>query len=601
MDVDGNNPFLKEKVIEAIVRVADIEDLKTLRLVSKLLWKKSLSRWRQHYRIIIHCGKPDMPPMNGVSTLESFLELNKLPGDPFKLVEFPFKHYHLHCVLVDLASDEGQYFWNKFGPLMTTLEVSFATVTFESADQFDELLFKKTRNLESLFLNRNWYGTTRPKPMSVGRVVTLKKEELQRNLKELKISAMDFQDVKSMDDCKSGVLPLTWFQILAPFPNVEALELCNIECDRFKVGGLTKCLQGFKELLSSGNNLSYKKLSIVVTEGMKSPPVYDTFPDEAVKLFSLLRLPLTDFTFDIGIFTKEKVLQTIYQLHAKTLQKLTIFRCPKLEPFPNFPFDTRLNNLTEFRVSPCIVPDLEFLNLMPNLKILHTFEKDREDHIHKSRELGEFWFFSTTNLLNGSESKDQDGSEEVPWNIKKLPQLEEFIHGVEFCKPRKVVELAKIMPNLKRLRLQVDNIGFSVICKLWKGLEELDIRGSRMNEKGFIGIVSGSQRTFANVTHLTELRCLKTGRNYYPVDGKIQDFGFALGNKSVFKGILQLPNLQTLVAECDQEITDEAYNTLIAKFPAPGSQIKRRSAGALPLTDETVIALDKITGLHVNS
>jgi len=61
----------------------------------------------------------------------------------------------------------------------------------------------------------------------------------------------------------------------------------------------------------------------------------------------------------------------------------------------------------------------------------------------------------------------------------------------QLCTGEQIEKLGKIMPNLTRLNVGLENDGFEMVCKTWKKLEALEISPFLVDEQGLLGTKVG--------------------------------------------------------------------------------------------------------------
>jgi len=160
------------------------------------------------------------------------------PEDSHRLKKFPFRKYKIQHWDLNLEDEVLLQFWTKVGPLMRHL--SLDSCTFEGVDDFKKIVFELTPNLDSLRLYENKFFGERPS----GKVIRLdptkrmhlKPESVQANMKKLHVqleplaySDDDDEENYGMNDNYSNyILPTTWMELLAHFPNIEEMRLQSL-------------------------------------------------------------------------------------------------------------------------------------------------------------------------------------------------------------------------------------------------------------------------------------------------------------------------------------------------------------------------------------
>ncbi|CAL8131764.1 unnamed protein product [Orchesella dallaii] len=187
---------------------------------------------------------------------------------------------------------------------------------------------------------------------------------------------------------------------------------------------------------------------------------------------------ITSLSLDYGHM---KISSVILKNLPVTLRKLTLFRGRHEVSCPDFGFQNRMESLEELRLIGPIVANLFlFLKDTPNLEILQICRDDTECY-------GDFPLIPIPDSLRQIRKKKMDGLPlfQVPPVIKQtdfallqdlcFQRMKEFNVGMEFVPPHLITHLTSLMPNLKRLRIGLNDEGLAVVCANWKNLEALDI------------------------------------------------------------------------------------------------------------------------------
>ncbi|CAL8112066.1 unnamed protein product [Orchesella dallaii] len=292
-------------------------------------------------------------------------------------------------------------------------------------------------------------------------------------------------------DLNHEPLPVSWLDILSRFPNLENIRLYN--ADREQIENMLKAIKIIRKKHKS--KLTLKHLDIL------SADLYaqDELHQSIYELIQELKLPLQTLTIDLGISTSGNIVHDILETHHKTLKKLDVYRGPRAKPFLEFPFGVNLEALQAISCTDRLFMNLHFMKLTPNLKRLLIFDASEG---------------------NGH------------------PFLESEIEDVK--------NLTIWFPNIKKLRMPLDNDQFSKICKRWRDLEEIMIldHGNEMTDYGITGRVLPCEnyqpmlRIRPNITDLTKLRRFKMS-NGTILPSKLMD-------NSAIHGFLLCQHLQVL-------------------------------------------------------
>ncbi|ODM89212.1 Zinc finger and BTB domain-containing protein 24 [Orchesella cincta] len=448
----GLNPLLQSVVLDTLFRVADTEDLKTLRRVSKLWYRESLPRWRKDYRLILDEGRRALP------------RSSEMEGDPFLLTPYPFRKLRLCGWRVDLLNEGQSTFFSKFGPLIQDLVISNSV--FESKRAFIDVAFGFTPNLKVLALENNNYLEDQTE--KVNPVVPLP----QRNLKEMTLKLVEMDRVsyrattRGREDgslVNSNLPRASWAEMLPLLPNLKKATLENVMAKRlrFPLHDVQSFLEAVGELRQTNGVPALESLDILNALG----PASLEFPSVIAHQLSELRLPLTSLSIDCGVLTNAYVLKKILEIHSSTLRDLKVFRAPYTRPYHGTPFRVRMEKLEKLTLVGPVCSSLNFLKYMPNLKCVRTIDPELQPlskpFVGSRQPLPPISLVGNTNF---------DYLEDI-----KIPSLVEFLDGDAFCSQFEVNRLAEVMPNLRTLRLGLDNAGLKAVLENWQNLKTLYI------------------------------------------------------------------------------------------------------------------------------
>lgn len=182
-----------------------------------------------------------------------------------------------------------------------------------------------------------------------------------------------------------------------------------------------------------------------------------------------LKLPLTNLNIDVGMNTSDTIMASILKTYCSNLRHLTLYRGPFAIPFVMFPFEITFPELTTLELAESITDDFNFLLFTPKLQKLSICESpDSEPPL-----LPTSMIFQTS---------------ETALNSSSLPiHLRTFRLDYD-CSLGDVKKLVRWFPELKSLRMYLDNESVRLICGEWKDLEELEILGDKVTDEGITGL-----------------------------------------------------------------------------------------------------------------
>ncbi|CAL8146958.1 unnamed protein product [Orchesella dallaii] len=571
--VSDKNPFLNHLILETLFKVASVEALRDFRLVNKLWWEKSLPHFRSNYRLSFQ-GEFEAHSVPW-EKVDQFLEWVNLPNDPFLLQKYPFQKYNVSNWRLRLNNNPGLHqFWEDFGPLMKDLKIE--NCRLYGVTDTERILFDLTPNLESLTLNWNWYHqlsrAEREAEPKRGEVVVpnLNLKKLIISLKEeLIFVEPEYPEYESSRRGRSNdeFLPISWTNILKTFPNLKGLQLEHIDSDQNEYEETEGGYSSINTLLSvarrlretTANAYQIEELNIV---NAQENALY-SFPRSTLNRLLKLQFPLTQLELDIGVHTGSSDFKKILEMYCETLKVLKVYRAPYTSAFTRFPFGVVMKSLEELQLKGPIATSLVFLENTPNLKILRILNQNHYLAYDK---------FFRAESRHGSD--DSDGFNAVLWDYQEpismieqtdFSQLEnkvnsnlvEFVNGDEVCTGEQMRSLAKVMPNLQRLRIGVGDDGFRVLCDEWKSsMMELELAPSSTVHAGvFAGILGDCHDASTRPPNITDLKYL---RNF--------EMDMISSDDAIYKGLLRLPHLNKLSMKCAPTVSDEAFNLLMSKF-----------------------------------
>ncbi|CAL8075636.1 unnamed protein product [Orchesella dallaii] len=525
MEQSDYNPMLNTVILKNIFQVLTLSDLASCRQVCKTWFEESSTRWRRDMWLKLYEDDSDEDGSNVTLTgltLENFiLELNDgnvcILGDSPNVEIKTFKKFKLLGWNFNSENDELKaQFWKTCGRLMIGLRIERST--FRSRLAFESVVFQDLPNLEEFILFNNYYEVKREQRFEavppINDVLSRARNSNVRNLQVILYSKRD-RDPK---------FPLSLLEFIANYRNLKSLVL----------GGLCKHFidkLSFEEVLSAMVNLSrnggYKwaveNLDIFAVNKENS-----MYRPEEIGLLQQLQFPLSSLTLDIGCYTEPSNFKSILEIYANTLRKLVVFREDgHASSLHDFPFQVELNSLTELRLlGSAVTPNLNFFQYIPNLKSVFLVQHTGSSMLNVGSFQSDHRLFSA--LRNRQIENGWGGTIPGTYPVGStdfsklentvLPQMEDFILCGEHdtvCSPEQVAALARLMPNLKKVRLGLANDGFWIVCSAWKELELLIIQPCEVNNCGITGIIPGLQTQLPNLNNLTRLNCLAFGCENY--------------------------------------------------------------------------------------
>ncbi|CAL8112615.1 unnamed protein product [Orchesella dallaii] len=416
-----------------------------------------------------------------------------------------------------------QAFFTTCGPLITDLEL--IEPNFYEPVTFRKVLFTAFPNLQSLIMKDHQLSLWNENPLTEGKEYEAPKEGEHLALKKLHI------------DMNHEHLPLTWLDILSHFPNLENIRLYN--ADREQIENMLKAIKIIRK--KNKRKLALKHLDILSADLYAQDELYPSI----CELIHELKLPLETLTIDLGVSTSANIVQDVLETHQKTLKKLDVYRGPMAKPFYEFPFGVNLQALQEISCSDRIFMNLHFMKFAPNLKRLLIFDESDGNGIP---------------ILDSEIIRNTFPSE------MERPNVGKFVTEFRFdytCSREDVRNLTIWFPNIKKLKMPLDNDQFSKVCKRWRDLEEIFILGNEMTDHGITGRIlpcknyQPTLRIRPNITYLTNLRSFKIC-NGTIVPTKLMD-------NSAIHGFLHCPHLQHL--EVASQMNDHVRKEVYAKIP----------------------------------
>ncbi|CAL8075650.1 unnamed protein product [Orchesella dallaii] len=525
MEQSNYNPMLNTVILRNIFEVLPLSDLASCRQVCKSWFEESLTRWRRDMWLKLYDDDNVDVGSNATLTgltLENFLlELNDGNAcirDPPNIEMKTFKKFKLYGWIFNSENDELKaQFWRTCGPAMTGLQIEGSE--FCSLRDFKSVFWQALPNLVNLTLNNNYYEVDPEQFETVPAINDVLSNARNSNVRNLQVilSNSDFDlDPK---------FPLSFLEFLANYRNLKSVNLRGL-CEYN--GGLLLTFEAFLSAMvtlsmNGGYRWAVENLDILSEHKEKI-----TYGSETIRLLQQLRFPLSSLILDIGSCTVPSDFKRILEIYANTLRKLVIFREDGHSYGPavshgDFPFEVQLNSLTELRLlGTAVTPNLNFFQYAPNLRSVFLVHDAGTSMLNIGSYLSDHDLFTT--LRNRQNESIWGAKSPVPYPVGNtdfsklentvLPKMEEFIlcgkHDT-VCFPEQVAALARLMPNLRKVRLGLDNDGFRILCSAWKDLELLIIQPCEVNNCGITGTIPGLQTRLPNLTNLTRLSYLAFG------------------------------------------------------------------------------------------
>ncbi|ODM96077.1 hypothetical protein Ocin01_10603 [Orchesella cincta] len=439
------HPLLNHVVLHRLFNLMkfDIYEFVDLRLVCRQWFNESLPMWRKN---VVVCATDDISYPNHLY-LEDYLEL--LDEESFyEMRKYPYSNYKLRECDIRFRGRSGELssrFWTKVGPLMTHLTIKRSRVF--QAEDLRKVIFELTPNLRYLALCQNFYHEDR---LKIDLRDLAKPPKVQGNLVEFKvrIERWNTPAVESQEQ----ELPLSWMEIFLHFPNLKLLDPKRLsrQDSRGELGEIVNTLKTIRREVSQQYFVGLEQL------------LFEYLGSVTVGNICQLQFPLKKLSFNVGLKTKAATFTRLLEAHSQTLRSLDIQHGGFSPPFLSLSFQKQFEFLAHLYLLGPILPNLNFLKNMPNLETLRL-----QDIFHG--------YFSPSKMIGNTDFLQLDGV--------VLHKMNKLWIGEEICSGEHVAELAKLMPNLRRLRLGLGDDGFKMVCRTWEKLETLDIRPCQLTKE----------------------------------------------------------------------------------------------------------------------
>ncbi|CAL8149517.1 unnamed protein product [Orchesella dallaii] len=569
MDEPNSNPMLNSVILGNIFGMLPISDLASCRQVCKTWFEESKTRWRRD--MWLKLGESEGGRSNDTTlALSKFLDLDEnaatpnppnLEGVTFK--KFKLQHWDFHSEKDDKWKAQ---FWKTYGPVITHLAIEQSV--FGSREDFEAVIFQSIPNLQSLTLNRNKFK------------VKESQIKMIQSFSDVVSNANKMESVKKLqlnfDDSDSNAkLPLTFLEFIGNYPNLKSLELSGFPNNTHDVHTFEGLLEAMLSLsFNGGYKWAIEHLDIFHLHRIWYPR-FDQGPINF--LLKSLQLPLTSLTLDIGSDTYPSDFKIMLETYANSLRKLVVFRKDGRSLIPDvshrdFPFGVQLESLAELRLlGTAVTPNLKFMRFMPNLRSVFLAQEtgssmmDMEPFLSDShlfsdlrkRQMEHEWGYLCSVFPVGNTNFSQ-------MENTVFPKIEEFIlcgKNDTVCSAEQVAALARIMPNLKKVRVGLDNDGFRIVCSAWKEMELLIIHPCEVNACGITGTLPGLQTQLPNLNDLTRLRYFAYACKAYR-NSKVLAMDDSIVGVDTYKNLIK-----DTTAPPRAQITDEALQEFIQNVP----------------------------------
>jgi hypothetical protein len=212
-------------------------------------------------------------------------------------------------------------------------------------------------------------------------------------------------------------------------------------------------------------------------------------PHHIMNAFIDLKLPLIQLDIDVGAVCNEYLLAMMLKQYSQRLIKFTIYRGPLGVPYVSFPFDIIFPRLRRLEITETVSDTFNLIQFMPNLENLAVCEPpDVEPPM------------MPTDMIFKTNYEFPDAL--IPRNLRVL----RIDYSCSYGDVRKVVHW---FPNVKSVRLYLDNESFRTVCGEWKDIEELEILGDHLTDEGITGLKlkteNGRDFTIKNPLCITSL------------------------------------------------------------------------------------------------
>ncbi|ODN05891.1 hypothetical protein Ocin01_00765 [Orchesella cincta] len=510
---EERHPLLNSVILRNIFRHCGVKDLKKLRLVCTLWYELASPYLQQESKVVLQ-----EELFREETSIKKFLNYVDELEDTDKIF---CRNFKISLLTVARNNDMIVKFWEKVGPSINSLEMSLCR--FMGVDMVRNVMFKWTPNLKRFCL----------------RDCTFYKEKdgcciVENELAETDYSVPVNRNLISLEfyggESRVGP-PLTWMEVITAFPNLKQLLLYNLNP------------KGVTDLLTEMGKIRKKdtsKLNIEKLNIFNGDFAFGQLTGPTAQLLMDLKLPITNLNMDVGMNTSDLIMASILKTYCNTLRHLTMYRGPFAIPFVKFPFDITFPELITLELAESITDDFNFVLFTPKLQKLSICESpDSEPPI------------LPTDMITNTEPVFKNAS---PIHLHQL--------RLDYdCTLGDVRKLVRWFPEIKSLRMYLDNESFRLICGEWKDLEELEILGDKVTDEGITGLsLTSNSSQYVLTKNSLSIRSLQSLRVFI-----MKNYGMStsISDLSVNHGFLLMHRLNHLEL-CSGLITDEGWKHLRA-------------------------------------
>lgn len=559
----------------------DVATMKNLRLVCKLWYETTLRRWRS-------IAVPTIVQVDHEGRLQELRQWLHRPHyrreyeflRGLSLAEYERKIFHPHKDILDLAKvpysriclknwtcistcnfGGSERFWQHISQNVTYLRLKDCEFRCKEYHKnpgtitlFLSLLFEKTPRLEQLIMS----GCTFPAATYTSVPIEVLQFRYGFRNNQSNFGRMDrgscfkvagYGNGQNLENLKilevDGELPIYWEELLKYTPNLKRLRSINDGSGDYNC--LATAIRNLRQEEGNANRLKITHLDVLHTSAFYLDPI-------CVNILAECELPLESLAIRLGSFGGvisqldfEEMLppialatrQVLLESHRGTLKKLKIFRergqkgPPKL-----FEFGTILPNLVELHLYGEVSTSFRFLLDTPNLKrlVINRYCVENLEPMFSS--VARYSKRSSQFAMDKMESTGNALDHVI---MDKL----EYLHMDSQPSEQSLKKLARWMPNLKVLKMIINNVTLLLVGQLWPGLQELMLLPGSMPSSNSICRVTNN---FKNLKRFELLTCCGT-----------ENCGSHLGDRAVLEGFCKMPKLAILNICVSQEVRTLIY------------------------------------------
>ncbi|CAL8135851.1 unnamed protein product [Orchesella dallaii] len=401
-------------------------------------------------------------------------------------------------------------FWNKFGPLMTHLDISEA---FIAPKDLRKIILELTPNLQVFIFKQNFLGNTPISSIASNVLVWDERYRPQQSTINKNFTHLTIMDI----DIEHRGLPFKWIDIICHFPNLKNLKLSLESINK------RPALRSFEEFLQAvilvrqncGQHYLAKLQHLDIME-IPQNIFLSRLPRKIVDLLRQLAFPLSSLALDIGVNhsgVDTLALKNTLELHSTSLQNLTVYQSFCVKPFR---FYLQLPHLTHLKLIGYIPKNLYFLNELPMLKMFVLLDGFSSVGVSNMKT---DWSATFSGIKFQAKRQSVFGYDYPVKTIFScetfrgviLPNLKTVVVGTQFLDRKQMKNLAKWAPNIKTLQLGMGNSGFRIVCKYWSQLEHMHVEPMDVDEDGIFGVRNGERYRLPNIRDLKSLKSISLG------------------------------------------------------------------------------------------